>query len=297
MRITRYAAALVASVAVLAGCSSEAGNQAADQTAKSAEVNTNAKFDAGTTMAKLADQGSITIGTKFDQPGFGLKNPSTDQPEGFDVEVGKIIAGALGIAADKITWVETVSANREQFIQNGKVDLVIATYTINDERKKLVDFAGPYYIAGQDIMVGKGNPDGIKGPDDLAGKKVCSVEGSTPAQNIRDKYPDAKLTLFDVYSKCADALSNGQVDAVTTDNVILTGLVAASDGKFELVDKPFTQEPYGIGLKKGDDDFRTFVNDTLEKSFGDGSWADAWDSTAGQITGQKAPEPPKVDRY
>jgi glutamate transport system substrate-binding protein len=297
MRITRYAAGLAAFGVVLAGCSSEAGNQAEDQTGSSAEVNENAQFDEGTTMADLAEQGSIKIGTKFDQPGFGLQNPSTNQPEGFDVEIGKIIAAELGIKAEDIEWVESVSANREQFIQNGDVNLVIATYTINDERKKLVDFAGPYYVAGQDIMVAKGNPEGIKGPDDLAGKNVCSVEGSTPAQNIRDKYPDAKLTLFDVYSKCADALGNGQVDAVTTDNVILTGLVAASDGKFELVDNPFTEEPYGIGLEKGDDDFRNFVNDVLEQSFEDGSWADAWDRTAGQITGQEAPEPPTVDRY
>jgi glutamate transport system substrate-binding protein len=297
MRITRYAAGLAAFGVVLAGCSSEAGNQAEDQTGSSAEVNENAQFDEGTTMADLAEQGSIKIGTKFDQPGFGLQNPSTNQPEGFDVEIGKIIAAELGIKAEDIEWVESVSANREQFIQNGDVNLVIATYTINDERKKLVDFAGPYYVAGQDIMVAKGNPEGIKGPEDLAGKNVCSVEGSTPAQNIRDKYPDAKLTLFDVYSKCADALGNGQVDAVTTDNVILTGLVAASDGKFELVDNPFTEEPYGIGLEKGDDDFRNFVNDVLEQSFEDGSWADAWDRTAGQITGQEAPEPPTVDRY
>jgi glutamate transport system substrate-binding protein len=297
MRTTRYAAGLAAFGVVLAGCSSEAGNQAEDQTGSSAEVNENAQFDEGTTMADLAEQGSIKIGTKFDQPGFGLQNPSTNQPEGFDVEIGKIIAAELGIKAEDIEWVESVSANREQFIQNGDVNLVIATYTINDERKKLVDFAGPYYVAGQDIMVAKGNPEGIKGPEDLAGKNVCSVEGSTPAQNIRDKYPDAKLTLFDVYSKCADALGNGQVDAVTTDNVILTGLVAASDGKFELVDNPFTEEPYGIGLEKGDDDFRNFVNDVLEQSFEDGSWADAWDRTAGQITGQEAPEPPTVDRY
>jgi glutamate transport system substrate-binding protein len=297
MRITRYAAGLAAFGVVLAGCSSEAGNQAEDQTGSSAEVNENAQFDEGTTMADLAEQGSIKIGTKFDQPGFGLQNPSTNQPEGFDVEIGKIIAAELGIKAEDIEWVESVSANREQFIQNGDVNLVIATYTINDERKKLVDFAGPYYVAGQDIMVAKGNPEGIKGPEDLAGKNVCSVEGSTPAQNIRDKYPDAKLTLFDVYSKCADALGNGQVDAVTTDNVILTGLVAASDGKFELVDNPITEEPYGIGLEKGDDDFRNFVNDVLEQSFEDGSWADAWDRTAGQITGQEAPEPPTVDRY
>ena len=297
MRITRVAAGLAAFGVVLTGCASEAGNQSEDQSGSSAEVNQDAQFDEGTTMAELADAGSITIGTKFDQPGFGLNNPSTNQPEGFDVEIGKIIAAELGIAAEDIEWVESVSANREQFIQNGDVDLVIATYTINDERKELVDFAGPYYVAGQDIMVTKDNPEGIKGPDDLAGKRVCSVEGSTPAQNIRDKYPDADLTLFDVYSKCADALSNGQVDAVTTDNVILTGLVAASDGEFVLVDNPFTEEPYGIGLEKGDDDFRNFVNDVLEQSFEDGAWADAWDRTAGQITGQDAPEPPTVDRY
>src|SRR5215212_3775551 len=208
-------------------------------------VNQGASFPEGTTMARLKSAGKVTVGTKFDQPLFGLKNLQ-GKPEGFDVEVAKLIAGEMGISADNITWVETVSANREPFIQQGKVDYVVATYTINDKRKQVVDFAGPYYEAGQDIMVAKGNPEQIKGPEDLAGKNVCSVEGSTPAQNIRDNYPQAQLTLFDVYSKCADALSAGQVDAVTTDNVILTGLVAASDGKFELVDKPFTEEPYGI---------------------------------------------------
>jgi glutamate transport system substrate-binding protein len=146
-------------------------------------------------------------------------------------------------------------------------------------------------------MVAKGNPDKIEGPNDLAGKKVCSVEGSTPAQNIRTNYPQAQLTTYDVYSKCADDLKNGNVQAVTTDNVILTGLVAGSPKDFELVGKPFTKEPYGIGLKKGDNDFRTFINDVLEKSFADGSWAKAWDRTAGDISGQKAPEPPKVNRY
>jgi glutamate transport system substrate-binding protein len=248
-------------------------------------------------MARLNEAGAITIGTKFDQPGFGLLNPRTQEPEGFDVEIGKLVAAKLGIDAGNITWTETVSANREPFIQNGQVDIVVATYTINDTRKQVVDFAGPYYEAGQDIMVAKGNPEGIEGPDDLAGKTVCSVEGSTPAQNIRDNYPQAQLTTYDVYSKCADDLKNGNVQAVTTDNVILTGLVAGSPDAFELVGNPFTAEPYGIGLKKGDDEFRSFINDVLEKSFGDGSWAEAWDRTAGKITGTEAPEPPTIDRY
>jgi glutamate transport system substrate-binding protein len=300
MRITRPFAALAALATagvVLAGCSSEAGNQAESTADNTAAVETNASFEAGTTMAKLNEAGTITIGTKYDQPGFGLLNPTTKAPEGFDVEMGKLIAGKLGIPEDKIKWTETVSANREAFIQNGQVDMVIATYTINDKRKEVVDFAGPYYEAGQDIMVAKGNPEGIKGPEDLAGKNVCSVEGSTPAENIRTNYPQATLTLFDVYSKCADALTNGQVDAVTTDNVILTGLVAGNKEGFELVGNPFTKEPYGIGLAKGDTAFRDFINDTLEESFKDGSWADAWDRTAGAISGTEAPQPPTVDRY
>jgi glutamate transport system substrate-binding protein len=297
MRTIRYAAAAATFGILLAGCSSEAGNQAQQQSGSTVDVEQNVDFAAGTTMAELSGAGTITIGTKIDQPGFGLLNPTTKQPEGFDVEIGKLVAAKLGIAPDKIEFVETVSANRESFIQNGQVDLVAATYTINDARKQLVDFAGPYYVAGQDIMVAKGNPLGIEGPDDLAGKNVCSVEGSTPAQNIRDKYPQAQLTLFDVYSKCADALTNGQVDAVTTDNVILTGLVAGNPDGFELVGNPFTQEPYGIGLAKGDTEFRDFVNDVLEESFDNGDWAAAWDRTAGAISGQKAPEPPTVDRY
>jgi glutamate transport system substrate-binding protein len=297
MRLTKYAAAAAAFGVVLTGCSSEAGQQASEQEAdSSASVNTEASFEAGTTMAELNEAGAITIGTKYDQPGFGLLNPD-GVPEGFDVEIAKIVAGELGIAAEDITWTETVSANREPFIQNGQVDLVVATYTINDTRKQSVDFAGPYYIAGQDIMVAAGNPEGIEGPDDLAGTTVCSVEGSTPAQNIRDNYPEANLVTYDVYSKCADDLTNGNVQAVTTDNVILTGLVAGNPEGFELVGNPFTEEPYGIGLALGDQEFRDFVNDVLEEAFEDGRWAEAWDRTAGAITGEAAPEPPTIDRY
>jgi glutamate transport system substrate-binding protein len=254
-----------------------------------------ASFAEGTTMARLKEAGRVRVGTKFDQPLFGLKNLE-GKPEGFDVEIAKLIAGELGVAADNIEWIESVSANREPFIQQDKVDFVVATYTINDKRKEVVDFAGPYYVAGQDIMVAKGNPEGIAGPDDLAGKKVCSVTGSTPAENIRTNYPDADLTEFDVYSKCAEALKNDQVQAVTTDNVILLGLISQDPEAFELVGKPFTEEPYGIGVKKGDTEFRNFINDTLEKAYQDGRWLTAWDATAGKVATAK-PAPPTIDRY
>ena len=289
-RTLRLAGAVLALSLAAAACGGD-DNRRGDS---GGQVNQGASFPEGTTMAKLKQAGTVRVGTKFDQPLFGLKNLE-GKPEGFDVEIAKLIAGEMGIAPDKIEWVESVSANREPFIQQGKVDYVVATYTINDERKKVVDFAGPYYEAGQDIMVAKGNPEGIAGPDDLAGKQVCSVTGSTPAENIRTNYPKAQLTEFDVYSKCAEALKNGQVQAVTTDNVILLGLISKDQEAFELVGKPFTKEPYGIGLKKGDTEFRTFINDTLEKIQQDGRWLKAWEATAGKVATEK-PTPPAIDQ-
>jgi glutamate transport system substrate-binding protein len=290
MRARRFLGLLAAMIALALAATACGGDDSGGGTAGD-----QASFPEGSTMAKLQQAGKITIGTKFDQPLFGLKNLE-GKPEGFDVEIAKIVAGEMGISADNIQWVETVSANREPFIQQGKVDMVVATYTINDKRKQVVDFAGPYYVAGQDIMVKKGNPLGIAGPDDLAGKRVCSVTGSTPAENIRTNYPQAKLTVFDVYSLCAVALKNDQVDAVTTDNVILLGLISKDQESFELVGKTFTQEPYGIGVRKGDAQFRNFVNDVLEKAKADGRWMQAWEATAGTVATEN-PSPPAVDRY
>jgi glutamate transport system substrate-binding protein len=283
-RLTGLVGVAVALTLVLAACGGDDNG---------GQVKGGVSFPEGSTMAKLQSAGKVTVGTKFDQPLFGLKNLE-GKPEGFDVEIAKIIAGEMGIQADKIQWVETVSANREPFLQQGKVDFVVATYTINDKRKKVIDFAGPYYVAGQDIMVKKGNPLGIKGPEDLSGKKVCSVTGSTPAENIRTKYPGAKLTEFDVYSKCAEALKNGQVDAVTTDNVILLGLISKDQEAFELVGKPFTEEPYGIGVKKGDTKFCQFIDDTLKEAAGNGGYAKAWKDTAGKVA-QDTPSLPTAD--
>jgi glutamate transport system substrate-binding protein len=173
--------------------------------------------------------------------------------------------------------------------------MVVATYTINDARKQVVDFAGPYFVARQDIMVAA-DDDSITSVDDLNGKKVCTVQGSTSATNLTKAAPDSEVTLFDTYSQCAEALGDGRVEAVTTDNTILAGLVQASDGAYKLVGAPFSDEPYGIGVKKGDDDFREFINDRLEEIFGDGSWATAFESTLGAL-GLETPEPPEVDRY
>jgi len=271
-----------ASMLLLAGCAGT-DEPAADPTPV-------ASFAAGSTMEKLSKAGKITIGTKFDQPLFGLKGP--DGPVGFDVEIGKLIAASLGIKDSGITWVETVSANREPFIQSGQVDLVIATYTINDARKKVVSFAGPYYEAGQSILV-KADNKSIKSEKDLVGKPVCSVTGSTPAAKLAEIGAEPLLT--DTYSNCLEPLRSGTVVAVSTDNVILAGLAAQNEGEFKVVGKPFTKEPYGIGLKLDDTEFRTFINETLTKSYKDGAYKKAWEDTAGQVLPYV--KPPAVDNY
>ncbi|HYH32040.1 MAG TPA: glutamate ABC transporter substrate-binding protein [Pseudonocardia sp.] len=251
------------------------------------------QFEAGTTMAELSEAGSITIGTKFDQPLFGQRTLD-GQLVGFDTEIGRIIAAGLGIAPEDINWTEAPSAQREDLIERGDVDMVVATYTINDARKERVSFAGPYYNAGQTLMVRSDNTE-ITGPDSLraSGARVCTVTGSTPSENIRPYIDEGQLTLFDTYSQCRDALGNGQVDVVTTDNVILLGYVSESEGAFKLVGGQFTEEPYGIGITKGDVAFCEFINEQLRQAEESGAYAAAWEATAGQAA-EETPSLPEL---
>jgi len=283
-----------AGAALLLGLAACGGSDTAATPAVKAPAVLKATFAAGTTMARLQKQGSITIGIKYDQPLFGLKGLG-DTPEGFDVEIAKSLAAGLGIAADKITWVETPSKVREEALEQKRVDLVVATYTINDQRKERVTFAGPYYVAGQDLMVEENNTT-ITGPQSLraAKAKVCSGIGTAPAEKILKYIDPDQLVLFDVYSKCADALRTGTVDAVTTDNAILLGLASQSAGKFRVLGKAFTEEPWGIGVPKGDVPFCEFVDATLTRAAADGSYARAWDATIGTATSQDAVLP-KLD--
>ena len=294
----RLAFSLVALTMLAAACGDDDGTTTSTPGGVSTTATGPPQFAAGSTMAAIQSKGKLVVGTKFDQPLFGLKNPTNNQVEGFDVEVAKIIARAIfgSDISNKVEYQEATSKVREDVIKDGKVDIVVATYTINDERKKVVDFAGPYYVAGQDILVKKSN-NAITGVESLAGKKVCTVQGSTSLTNVQKSAPQADVSItFDKYSLCIEALKDGRVEAVTTDNVILLGFINDDPANLKLVNKPFTTEPYGIGVKKDDAAFRTFVNDTLEKAYKDGSWKKAWDDTAGK-TGQAAPTPPPVNRY
>ncbi|MEV8190833.1 glutamate ABC transporter substrate-binding protein [Rhodococcus pyridinivorans] len=247
-------------------------------------------------VSQSAENGTLTVGIKFDQPGLGLRNPDGSF-SGFDVEVAKYVAGQLGVSEENIEFKEAPSAQRETLIQNGEVDYIVATYSITDSRKEKVDFAGPYFIAGQSLLV-RADDTEITGPDSLnGGKRLCSVAGSTPAQNVKDNYAqDVQLQEFDTYSLCVEALRNGAVDAVTTDDIILAGYAAQSPGDFKVVGEPFTTERYGIGLAKGDDESRNAINDAIEEMIASGAWEAAFQETIG-ASGYELPEQPSVDRY
>lgn len=218
-----------------------------------------------------SDSGGLKIGIKFDQPGLGLK--VGEDYTGMDVDVATYVADKLGTSAEDITWIQAPSAQRETLIESGQVDLVVATYSITDERKELVSFAGPYFVAGQDLLV-RADDDSITGPESLDGKKLCSVTGSTSAQNVADEVPGVNLREFGTYSECVTALTSGGVDAVTTDDTILAGYAAQPEnqGKLKVVGNTFSTENYGIGLEKGNTDLCEQVTDAINSMIEDGTW-------------------------
>jgi glutamate transport system substrate-binding protein len=288
MRFSRTKAVIAAvglSLA-LAGCGG--GDSETD-----VEVAENPEFESGTKMAEIAEAGTVKIGVKYDQPGLGFQEPGADAPTGFDIEVAKILAAELGIAPEDITWTETVSENREPFLQNNRVDMVLASYSITDERRQVVGQAGPYYVTGQQLLVREEDKDAITTPEDTEGKKVCSVTGSTSLQRMEDEY-GATPVPFATYSECVDQLENGTVDAVTTDGAILLGYAADNPEELEVVGEPFSEERYGVGFNKDATEMCQFITDTLQKAMDDGTWAEAFEATLGE-SGVETPEPPQMD--
>jgi glutamate transport system substrate-binding protein len=234
----------------------------------------------------------LTIGIKFDQPGLGLKTPD-GKYEGFDVDVATYVAKQLGVNAKNITWKQAPSAERENLISRGDVDFVVASYSITDERKQKVSFAGPYLLAHQDLLV-RANDTSITKATDLNSKKLCSVAGSTSAQRVHDEVaPKADLQEFGGYSECLTGLENKAVDALTTDDSILAGYAAqtANQGKFKLAGLKLSDENYGIGLKKGDTELQGKINKALEKMVEDGSWDKAVKANFGPANYKNEPAP------
>jgi glutamate transport system substrate-binding protein len=237
------------------------------------------------------DGKKITVGIKFDQPGLGLKTPNGTYT-GFDVDVATYVAKELGYDAKNIEWKETPSADRETALQRGDVDFIAATYSITEEREEKVDFAGPYLLAHQDLLIR--SDDNVSKGDDLNGKKLCSVSGSTSAQNVKNDFaPKAQLKQLGTYSECIDGLASGAVDALTTDDSILAGYAAQEQykGKFKLAGLSLSNENYGIGVKKGDTELKDKINAALEKMVQDGSWEQAVKDNFGPADYKNEPAP------
>ena len=292
------AAAAAATALSLAACSSgspasgESGAANEGGSASEFPVASNVALTDSPTFDAMKSAGKVRVGVKEDQPGLGYLDAVTGERSGFDIDVARWIAAELGFSTDQIEFQKIPSANREQALINGDIDYYVGTYSITDKRKDQVGFAGPYFVTGQGLLVKADNTD-ITSDKDLAGKTVCSATGSTPIQNIKDNYPDTKTTEFDTYSQCVEALKDGSVDAVTTDQAILIGYAAQEPDALKVVGEPFSVEKYGVGVPKDDAALRHFIN----KVFTDGgaTWTKIYDATLG-ASGTKV-EQPAVDDY
>jgi glutamate transport system substrate-binding protein len=275
----------------LAACG-DAGDDGGGTDVEAEEVEED-KFEAGTRMAELADAGTVVVGVKYDQPGLGFKGAADDIPSGFDVEIAKLLVADLGIDpedVEAVTYEETISDNREPFLTTGKVDLVLASYSITDERRLEVGQTGPYFLTGQQILVPEASD--VESIDDLAGQEVCSVTGSTSIDRINEK--GAKGIGFETYSECVQKVLDGSVPAMSTDGSILAGFAAENEGELKVVGEPFSEERIGVGYSLEHPEMCEWINGVLEESFEDGSWEEAFELTLGP-SGVETPEPPALD--
>src|ERR671915_781782 len=287
MKTTRWALILVLVLGLfVAACGDEEEEPAegGGGAEPAAEVE---QFPEDTTMGKIQAAGEIKIGVKYDVPPFGFKNPQTDEIEGFDVDLGKAIAEKLGVEPN---FIEAISDNRIPFLQDGTVDLVLSTMTINAERDMEIEFSEPYYIATGRILVPSDSD--IAGVEDLAGTTVCTALGSTYEETLKEQAPDAELRLVDSYSECLELIQNGAVDAVSTDDVILTGMIIQDD-TLHMVGDELTTEPYGAGIKKGETEMVELVNRVFEEMKQDGRWQEIYDKWVGQYV-EEQQEPPTM---
>jgi ABC-type amino acid transport substrate-binding protein len=299
----RLFAVLIASIMLLAACSSGGGatpgagspEPAASPAASPAGSPAGSPAAVaslpteGPTLDAIRSAGKLVCGVKFDVIAFGFRNPTTGDVEGFDADLCREIAAALGVEPE---FVEAISANRIPFLLEDRVDVVISTMTRTEDRLKEIDFSKIYYLAGQRILV-KSDSDYQEVADLVeAGVTVCSGQGSTSEANLREAgVPEDKLLLTATYSEAAQALLDGRCDAVSTDDSILFGLAEQSEG-LEVRGERFTEEPLGIGIKKGKEDLVAFINAVLDQMAANGRWAELYDMHIKPYTGEEAPEPP-----
>ncbi|MGM0881591.1 MAG: ABC transporter substrate-binding protein [Bacillota bacterium] len=270
---------IVMSVFILAGCGGGSKNTAESNSGAGAGAGEETAAPA-TLLDEIKTRDKLVIGVKFDTKLFGLKNPANNEVEGFDVDIAKALAKAILGDETKVELKEVTSKTRIPMLNNNEIDLIIATMTITEERKEQVDFSDVYFNAGQSLLVKKGSA--IQSIDDITkGTKVLAVKGSTSVDNIKEKAPDATVLEFDNYQDAFSALKAGQGDTLTTDNAILYGMMAQDPG-YEVVGEPFTDEPYGIAIKKGETALVDAVNEALAAMKSSGEYAKIYEQWIGE---------------
>jgi glutamate transport system substrate-binding protein len=274
----------------LAACGDAGGD--GESTDVEAEEVEEGKFEEGSRMAELAEAGEIVVGVKYDQPGLGFKDASSDIPTGFDVEIAKLLVADLGIdpESDSVTWEETISDNREPYLREGRVDLVLASYSITEERRELVGQTGPYFLTGQQVLVAADSD--ITGIEDLEGEEVCSASGSTSLENV--EAAGAIGAPADTYSQCAEDVLNGSVEAMSTDGSILLGLAAQNEGELKVVGEEFSEENIGVGYSQDYPEMCQWIVDTITAAHEEGLYDEAFEATLGP-SGVEVPELPEMD--
>lgn len=286
MRKSRFGALAIVGIAALALTACNSGTPTAapseregtDEGTAWFEVADDVSLEGSPTFDRISSAGKVVVGVKEDQPGLGYVDVVTGDRTGFDIDIARWIAASLGMDEDNIEFIRVDSSAREQSIVNGDIDYYVGTYSITDKRKELIDFAGPYFVTGQGLLVAADSD--IESVDDLsADTTVCSATGSTPIQNIRTNYPDVPTVEFNGYSECVEALLSGTADAVTTDEAILIGYAAQDPENLKVVGEPFSEERYGVGITKGD----TALQEHINTLFTDGGeiWQAIFDKNLG----------------
>lgn len=286
MRKSRFGALAIVGIAALALTACNSGTPTAapsegegtDEGTAWFEVADDVSLEGSPTFDRISSAGKVVVGVKEDQPGLGYVDVVTGDRTGFDIDIARWIAASLGVDEDNIEFIRVDSSAREQSIVNGDIDYYVGTYSITDKRKELIDFAGPYFVTGQGLLVAADSD--IESVDDLsADTTVCSATGSTPIQNIRTNYPDVPTVEFNGYSECVEALLSGTADAVTTDEAILIGYAAQDPENLKVVGEPFSEERYGVGITKGD----TVLQEHINTLFTDGGeiWQAIFDKNLG----------------
>lgn len=299
MRVTRMLSPIaLAAVAALAATACQS-TTVDDEVPSDYSIEQMDRDDMPAEVQEIYDRGHIMVGTLLSREPMGGRDEMTGRVVGFDAEIARIVAqrifGDVG-EGDNLFFIEPLAHLREESLESGTVDMLVASYTITEERKESVDFAGPYYVDGQSIL--STTEDSFEGVDELAGQDVCMLENTTSLDNIEERSPDADIhTTTEDWSECFAGLQTGIYDAVSTDGILLHGFALTDPDEYHVSDETFSDEPYGVGVPKDSEGFREFVNDTLEIAYENGDWEAAFERTLGAADVQIPDSPPDLDRY